>query len=243
MTLLFGRYQDVLADAEVDCVICDPPYSRRNHAGHDAAKGTDGSRDTRRSIDYGHWEPADVRDFVGFFAPRNRGWFACMTSHDLIPAWEDAYRAAGLYAFAPVPAVIKGMTVRLLGDGPSSWAVYLMVARPRTHKAQRWRTLPGAYVTGRIPPPRGDTKRVVGGKPLSLMLEIVRDYSRPGDLVCDPCAGHATTLVAAKLTGRRYLGAEIDEGRHAIGLARLEGTDAEGETPIEILAKKNGELL
>jgi DNA modification methylase len=37
---------------------------------------------------------------------------------------------------------------------------------------------------------------------------IIKASSNPGELVLDPYAGTATTLVAAKRLGRRYLGME-----------------------------------
>jgi site-specific DNA-methyltransferase (adenine-specific) len=42
------------------------------------------------------------------------------------------------------------------------------------------------------------------------MEEIVRDYSNPGDLVCDPMAGTGATLVAALQLGRDASGSDID---------------------------------
>jgi hypothetical protein len=106
------------------------------------------------------------------------------------------------------------MTVRLAGDGPSSWAVYLMVAR--TKAAHKWGTLDGAY-TGL---PQGE-RMIAGSKSLVLMRKIVRDYSRPGDLVCDPYAGSGTTLLAAVIEGRRAIGAEMDRGRFDMAVRRL----------------------
>jgi site-specific DNA-methyltransferase (adenine-specific) len=51
----------------------------------------------------------------------------------------------------------------------------------------------------------------MGGKPVGLMLALVRDYSRVGNLICDPCCGAGTTLLAAKLSGRRVIGIDINE--------------------------------
>ena len=243
MTLLLGRYQDVLADVEVDLTCADPPYGSRTHEGQAtgemASRGDRGGVSLRPPIPYDHWTATDVHAFVGFMAPRTKGWLACMTCSDLINDYRDAYENNGLVSFAPVPCVIPAMTCRMAGDGPSSWAVYLMVGRPKA--LFKWGTLRGSYSAKRGAGVKRN--RCLGGKPLPLMTQIVRDYSRPGDLVCDPCAGHATTLVAAKLTGRRFIGAEMDPGRHAAGLARLDGTIAEGQTPIEMLARKNGSLL
>ena len=68
---------------------------------------------------------------------------------------------------------------------------------------------------------------VAGGKPLWLMRAIIRDYTRPGDLVCDPCAGGGTTLLAAAIEGRRAIGAEMNPDTHSKATARI----AAGYTP------------
>ena len=208
--LRLGDWRDVLADVEeVDAVICDPPYGARTHRGNaDRLSGMG-----RRSLVYDAWSETDVCRFVASWSERCRGWFACMTSDDLIPSWRAAYREAGLYDFAPV--VIVAPRVRLVGDGPASAAVYLMVARPRTRRFSTWGALPGWY---RAPVVRDGH---IGGKPLALMRAIVGHYSRRGDLVVDPCAGFATTLRAAAMEGRRAIGAEIDPETHAKGVERL----------------------
>ena len=73
-------------------------------------------------------------------------------------------------------------------------------------------------------------------KPLWLMRAIIRDYTRPGDLVCDPCAGGGTTLLAAAMEGRRAVGAEIDPKTYALAQKRI----ARGYTPtmFEVTASK-----
>ncbi|HMI92904.1 MAG TPA: DNA methyltransferase [Polyangiales bacterium] len=217
--LYCGRYQDVLAHvAVVDCVITDPPYGKDTHAGADDGVAGDALPDgsTRIAIEYDFWTPADVEAFVDFWAPRTRGWFACMTSDDLVPAYKAAYRAAGLYAFAPV-SIIQPRP-RMLGDGPGSWTVHMCVARPRTKEFASWGSRPGSY-----PSYCDKTGICAGAKPLSTMREIVRDYSRPGELVCDPCAGGGTGLLAAAIEGRRALGSERDPDRYAKALQRFAG--------------------
>jgi len=53
------------------------------------------------------------------------------------------------------------------------------------------------------------------------MRAIIRDYTRPGDLVCDPCAGAGTTLLAARMEGRRSIGAEMMPEHYDIARRRL----------------------
>lgn len=48
-------------------------------------------------------------------------------------------------------------------------------------------------------------------KPLSLMRELVQMCTRSGDEILDPFMGSGTTLVAAKLEGRKAVGIEISE--------------------------------
>ena len=211
--LIAGDYRDSPEGPRVGAVICDPPYSAKTHAAH-------ATRIAGRvnPITYDHWSPEDVAAFVAHWAPRTDGWIVAMTSHDLAPAWLDAYEAAGRYAFHPIPYVHRGMNCRLRGDGPSSWAVWIVVSRPRSQAFARWGTLPGAYV---LPRGEDDRTKVPGSKPTWLMRQLVRDYSRRGDLVCDPCAGGGTTLIAAAMEGRRSLGFEIDPERHAFASARI----------------------
>ena len=215
-----GRWQDALADVDmVDALICDPPYGARTHDGHNAAEKQTRAvtgQATRTAIDYASFTNANVVELVSSWASRCRGWLVCMTSHDLIGAYEGAYEKQGFYGFPPVPIIQK--RPRLVGDGPSSWAVYLMVARPRSKLMATWGCLPGAYEA-----PTVKDAGMVGCKPLWLMQAIVRDYSRPGDLVCDPFVGSGTTAVAALSEGRRFIGAEAMPEHHAIATRRLAG--------------------
>lgn len=47
--------------------------------------------------------------------------------------------------------------------------------------------------------------------PLSLPSRLIRMFSFPGDTVLDPFAGTGTTLLAAKLLGRKAVGVEVEE--------------------------------
>lgn len=58
-------------------------------------------------------------------------------------------------------------------------------------------------------------------KPLALLRELVEASSRLGETVLDPFAGSGSTLVAAKLEGRRAIGVEVDERYCAVAAERL----------------------
>jgi site-specific DNA-methyltransferase (adenine-specific) len=242
-----------------DALIVDAPYSERTHSGHDdgavdANRGADmaarieaGSRRVahrpakkglrtvagygvapRRSIDYAAWTDDDVDAFVDSWTPLVRGWCVSITDHVLARAWESAFTVNDRYPFAPLPLYSPGSRVRLSGDGPSSWTCQIVVARPRTREFFQWGTLPGGYVCApeRMP--------VVGGKPLAAMREIVRDYSRPGDLIVDPCCGGGTTALAARLEGRRAIVGDAMREHAEIAAERLRA--------VPLAAAKNGTL-
>ena len=216
IALKHSRWQDAMELPKgrgVNALISDPPYSKKTHEGQNDTR-SDGSALT--VLDYNHWEPSDVDAFVDAWSPVVDGWMACMTDSELAPAFRAAYDRNGRQSFQPIPCVIRGMTVRMSGDGPSSWAVWLMVARPKGREWAGWGTLPGAY-TG----PRSECP-IIGGKPEWLMSAIIRDYTRPGDTIVDPCAGGATTLLCADALGRNAFGMEMDAATYAIAQARLD---------------------
>jgi len=58
-------------------------------------------------------------------------------------------------------------------------------------------------------------------KPLELIKRLIEKSSAEGDLVMDPFVGSGVTAIAAKTTGRRYLGIDISSEYCAIANKRL----------------------
>jgi site-specific DNA-methyltransferase (adenine-specific) len=61
-------------------------------------------------------------------------------------------------------------------------------------------------------------------KPLAALMPLIETFSAPGDTVLDPFAGSGSSLLAARMLGRRYIGVELDKKYHAIAKKRLEST-------------------
>ncbi len=241
--LRLGRWEDALADVErVDAVITDTPYSDRTHSAYREMEDVG-----RRPIGYSKWSDSDVSAFVESWAPRCSGWFVALTDHILARSWEAHLEQQGRYVFSPLACMEIGSRVRLSGDGPCQWSVWTVVSRPRTRDFAKWGALPGGYI---VPPNKGwragARNGCMGSKPLHLMRAIVRDYSRSGDLVCDPCAGGGTTLLAAAMEGRRAIGAEMDPETHAKATQRLEAgytPDMFADVPDMTINGEQGSLL
>jgi hypothetical protein len=212
-TLYLGDARDVLPGVKAAHIITDPPYSERTHKGHDGLKGSDGS--ARAALGYPALTEADAQQLAAMFHEACAGWVVWLTDHVLAPAVERALRRCGRCTFPPLPYFHAGRSVRLPGDGPSSWTDWIMVAR--TTALKTWGTLPGGYVAG----PGWDDKARMGGKPTALMRLLVEHYSRPGDVVCDPFMGAGTTGVAAVQAGRPFIGAEIDPDAFDLACRRI----------------------
>lgn len=219
-TLRHGRWQDALPDVTCDALIFDAPHSEPQGV----VSRPDGYNDAGLRPDYAAFTEADVREVCESWAPRVRGWIVSITDWPLSFVWHRELARVGRYAFRPVTCVIRAMSVRSQNDGPSSWTLYAVVARPMTREFAEWGVLPGAYVGGTEGSGRaGGSQRGGGrGKQGWLMRALVRDYSRPGELVCDPFAGFGSTLAAAVALGRRAVGAECDEAAYLEAQRRLE---------------------
>lgn len=207
-------------DALIRCnaVITDPPFSERTHAGHDFVAHVNRDGGDRSRLGYASWNRGHIDSFCARFNPN--GWLVAFTDDVLAPVWGAAMEYSGRYTFQPIASITPGRSVRLSGDGPSSWTDWLVVSR--TKQQVKWGTLPGGYVN------RGSSEHM-GGKPLGLMCRLVEDYSRPGDTVCDPCMGSGTTGIACLRTGRKFIGIEKDPAHFATALERIKREEAQGK--------------
>ena len=59
-------------------------------------------------------------------------------------------------------------------------------------------------------------------KPLSVLLPLIETFSQPQATVLDPFAGSGSSLLAAKMLGRSWIGIELDAKYHGIAKRRLE---------------------
>jgi site-specific DNA-methyltransferase (adenine-specific) len=237
-TLYLADCREVLPMLDrADAVIVDPPYSERCHSGHDstAKDARDGSR--RIALGYKALTVDDVQFFAREYDRICDGWVAWMTDSDLALHIRNALEKLGRTTFAPLPFYQPGRSVRLSGDGPSSWTDWIVVART---KAQlKWGTLPGGYVAG----PGWNDKARMGGKPTLLMDALVKDYSRPGDTVLDSHMGAGTTGVACVRSGRLFIGCEIEPEAFDIACRRIDDAQRMGDMFIAPTAKQEQQGL
>ena len=88
---------------------------------------------------------------------------------------------------------------------------------------------PGDYGINKIIP---SAKQHPTEKPWQLAAHFIQLHTKPGDIVLDPFMGSGSTGVAAVLTGRRFIGIELDEHWYGYAKQRIEQAVAYGrDTP------------
>ena len=217
--LRLGKWQDVLADVECDALISDPPYLTANAGGGGMASaktnrqhsGGGQARNTGCLIRYA---PATTQLLSGIASMNSRGFRVVFNDFEGVALIRESMKCAGLTVSEPVTWV---------KNHGAPFGGFLNVAKRCEwlaighHKPGGHERRPGVYKVSYC---TGDLM-LAGGKPLPLMRAIIRDYSRPDDLVCDPCAGGGTTLLAAVTEGRRAIGAECDPDTFELAVKRL----------------------
>jgi hypothetical protein len=143
--IYLGRAEEIVPQlGRFGAVITDPPYSEKTHNGHDSQVAhllEAGNMVTRKSLGYSSLSANGCRNLCRLFDQACNGWIVWMTDHVLFPVIESAMNSLRRRPFAPIPFVAPGSRVRLAGDGPSCWTVWISVSR--TVAQSKWGTLPG----------------------------------------------------------------------------------------------------
>jgi len=86
--------------------------------------------------------------------------------------------------------------------------------------------LPKQPVADVIDMPYSGNKLHPTQKPVAALAPLIRSFTLQGELVLDPFAGSGSSCAAALLTGRRYIGMELDDAyfQQAVNrMSRIEG--------------------
>lgn len=219
-TLLLGNCQDILAELTVDHVISDPPYEDELHAA--VGKINRIRNDGRRTVDDLNFGGVNAArgDIARQCVETSTGWVILFTLAEGVRAWRDDLQAAGAKWDTTCFWIKPDSSPRFNGQGPARGAECFVTCWAGTGY-RRWNAggKRGIYThcvnTGR----QGEHPTE---KPVPLMAEIVADFTRPGELICDPFMGSGTTGVACAKAGRRFVGIEQNERWFDLSCRRIE---------------------
>ena len=193
ITIYHGDCREMLPELIADVVITDPPYN----VGLVYGEAVDDMR-----VDYSAW---------------CRGWFAeCRSVAPLVALTPGIANVALWCAIEPPAWIMAWNKPAAMGRAPlgfNNWEPVLL-----------WGTLPKAATsdafTAALVPDHG-LRHHPCPKPLRWGRELVARLAADGALILDPFMGSGTTLLAAKLLGRRAIGIEIEERYCEIAAKRL----------------------
>ena len=195
----------------VDAIITDPPYGI-NYVSPTGARIQN-----------------DAAPFIWFLydafrvlkpGSSGRGTLVCFTRWDVQQVFIDAIRLAG---FVVKSEVICDKMQHGMGDlksqfAPSHENIIFAVKGKFSFPGHR----PKDLITHRKLP--GSQMIHPTEKPVPLLADLITAVTKPGDLILDPFAGSGSTLVAAKKTGRRFTGIELDNVHYVNAQRRIEET-------------------
>jgi DNA modification methylase len=194
-----------LPSASVDLVVTDPPYFVRykDRAGRSIANDSDpgsvlGAFDDLHRV----LRPNTV--CISFY-----GWGAIDV---FFAAWKRAgFKAVGHIVWHKGYASRRGLL-----HACHEQAYVLAKGRPQNPAYPLDDVQPWEYSGNRIHPTE---------KAVSILMPLIRSFSHPGDVVLDAFSGSGSTLVAAALCGRRYVGIELKTEYVELARRRLAGVE------------------
>jgi adenine-specific DNA-methyltransferase len=203
-TIIEGDCLDILpalASGSADFILTDPPYMVRY-----------ASRDGRRveNDDNDAWLKPAFAELYRVLAPDSfavsfYGW-----PH--ADRFLDAFRAAGFRVAGHLAFPKRYTSTTRFLRYQHELAYLLAKGRPGRPEEPIGDVLDWTYSGNKLHPTQ---------KPLSVLLPLIETFCPPDGLVLDPFAGSGSTLVAAKMLGRHYLGIELDPEYCAIAKRRL----------------------
>jgi site-specific DNA-methyltransferase (adenine-specific) len=215
-----------LPDQSVDHVICDPPYEAEAHTlGRRRGKAGGGAEEA--PLDFGPISNEVRLAAAGEMARLARRWVVLFCQVEAVGGWATALATAGLNYRRSGVWVKPGAAPQFTGDRPGMGYEAIVCAHAIGRSTWNGGGRHGIWVE----PPCGEGLHMTQ-KPLGLMEALVRDFTDPGELICDPFAGSGTTGVACKRLGRRFVGWERDPKYHAIAVKRIEAAREQYRLPL-----------
>jgi site-specific DNA-methyltransferase (adenine-specific) len=227
-TVINSRWQDSPPEV-VDCCISDPPYDERTHKGGRRGKGWNGQSDHREISESApkSFPPVKPHDVGPPLVRLARRWVILFCAVEQLGHYQDAlgdeYLRSGIWAK-------RNPTPQFTGDRPGQWGDAIAICHRKGRKhwngGGRWVVFNDCTVGGNNHARGGTGSRLhETEKPLSIMLQLVKLFSDPGELVWDPYAGSGTTGIACLRLGRRFLGHEMQPHYAQIAAERLQAEE------------------
>jgi site-specific DNA-methyltransferase (adenine-specific) len=208
----------------VDHVITDPPYSAHVHKSvRRGMSAHNGQFCERSDLGFASLSPELMADVAALSAKLSLRWIIMFSDSESSHLWRAAFESADM-DYVRTGAWIKvGGAPQFTGDRPAVGFEAINIFHPPGRKKWNGGGKQGLWSCP-IVVSRGGHNEVrvhTAQKPLKLMTALIEDFTSPGDVVLDPFMGSGTTLRAAKDTGRKAIGIELQEKYCEIAAKRM----------------------
>jgi site-specific DNA-methyltransferase (adenine-specific) len=232
-TLYLGDCLEIMPTLEpVSHLICDPPYEATLHDSKNTLQTRlrSDSGPNLKGLDFDAID--DIRAaVVAYAAVICQGWFIAFCTVEGTWPWAQAINASPLKYKRACAWVKPDSTPQLNGQCPAQGYECFVTAWAGTGHS-RWNSggKRGVYVHNTNGPQRDG--RHPTEKPISLMAEIIADFTKPGDTILDPFMGSGTTGIAASRARRNFIGIERDPKYFEVARSRLAALSGEDPGPL-----------
>lgn len=235
-TLYLGDCLEILPIVgAVNHVICDPPYESIIHESNKKLAQGPALRDKRNPFKEFCFDGIDdIRgDVVAAVSEVASGWFIAFCTLEGIGKWADCITSApGIKYKRPCLWVKPDAMPQFSGDCPGVGAEGFVTSWVGPGRSQ-WRAggKKGVYTHLKSGPSRDGVHPTE--KPVSLMREIVSDFTYAGQLICDPFMGSGTTGVACVQLGRKFIGIELEPKYFDVAVRRISDELSRPRLPLD----------
>lgn len=243
-TLYLGDCLEVMPTLDkVNHIISDPPYEETLHKSKNSLV---------RSLRTDSGPELKGLDFTSIDAIRNDvvtivesvciGWFIVFCTVEGVARWADVINSSKIKYKRACFWVKPDCTPQLNGQGPAQGAE-CFVCSWNGKGVAKWYSggKRGVYThntNSKLRDGRHPTE-----KPISLMIELLNDFSFEDDIILDPFMGSGTTGVACAKLGRKFIGIELDEDYFNISCERIKKSYEQPDLFVEAPKKAIQEEL
>lgn len=222
-TLYLGDSLEILQDlGRFGHIICDPPYEKSLHDSKNKLQTRlreDGGPNLR-GLDFPPIDEIRIR-FINLCAPNTDGWFIAFCTVEGTWEWATAINSSPMKYKRACVWIKPDSTPQLNGQCPAQgYECFVTAWAGKGHSRWNGGGKRGVYthlVNNQERQGEHPTE-----KPRRLMSEIIMDFTKFGELICDPFMGSGTTGVSAVMAGRRFIGIEMNPGFFDIACRRIE---------------------
>lgn len=228
---------------KVNHIITDPPYESSLHKSKNSLTGRirlDGGPQLKGlnfdSID-------EIREPYIFLSENIcQGWFIAFCTIEGVAKWADCINASSMKYKRACIWVKPDSTPQLNGQGPAQGAECFVTAWNGEGHA-KWNAGGKRGVYTHLTNDKNRSGLHPTEKPVPLMMEILRDFTNPGEVILDPFMGSGTTLVACAKMGRKAIGIEINPQYYDLACKRVRDAYEQGDMFIESPKQKQERFI